>query len=63
MHFGYRSTYHDSISTEVILAHFNEDLYGQEIKVNVHKKIRDVIEFPTKKALKAQISKDMEQVK
>ena len=63
MHFGYRSTYHDSISTEVILANFHEDLYGQEITVKVHKKIRDIIEFSTPKALKAQIEKDMERLK
>ncbi|NTU73994.1 EamA family transporter [Candidatus Roizmanbacteria bacterium] len=63
MHFGYRSTYHDSISTEVILANFNQDLYGQNIKVTVHKKIRDIIEFSSPKALKAQITKDMEYLK
>lgn len=63
MHFGYRSTYHDSISTEVVLANFNENLYGQTIKVKVHKKIRDIIEFSSPKALKAQIAKDMEYLK
>jgi drug/metabolite transporter (DMT)-like permease len=63
MHFGYRSTYHDSISTEVMLANFNGDLYGQTITVKVQKKIRDIIEFSTPEALKAQIAKDMEWVK
>lgn len=63
MHFGYRSTYHDSISTEIMLANFDEDLYGQHVKVTVGKKIRDIIEFSTAEALKVQIAKDMEWVK
>lgn len=63
MHFGYRSTYHDSISTEVIIAKFNDDIYGQDINIVVHKKIRDIIEFSSPKALKEQIAKDMEYLK
>jgi len=63
MHFGYRSTYHDSISTEVIIANFNEDIYGQEIKITVRKKIRDIVEFDSPQGLKEQIAKDMEYLK
>jgi len=63
MHFGYRSTYHDSISTEVIIANFNEDIYGQDIKITVHKKIRNIVEFDSPEALKEQIAKDMEYLK
>ncbi|PJA48197.1 MAG: EamA family transporter [candidate division SR1 bacterium CG_4_9_14_3_um_filter_40_9] len=63
MHFGYRATFHEAISTELYLANFDGDLYRQHVKVTVQKKIRDIIEFPTAEALKAQIAKDMEQVK
>ena len=63
MHFGYRATFHDAISTEVYLNNFDEDLYGQKVTVNVHKKIRNIVEFSSEKALKAQIDKDMEYLK
>lgn len=59
MHFGYRATFHDGISTEVYLDNFHGDLYGQEITVKVHKKIRDIIEFTSVEALKLQIEEDM----
>ena len=63
MHFGYRATFHDSISTEVYINNFDEDLYGQNVTVRVHKKIRDIVEFSSEEALKAQIDKDMEYLK
>ena len=62
MHFGYRSTFHDSISTEVYLDKFDWDLYWKKLTIKVHKKIREIIEFPTTKALKAQIKKDIESI-
>jgi len=63
MHFGYRSTFHDSISTEVYLHKFNGDLYWEKLTVTVHKKIRDIIEFSSKAKLQAQIEDDMKYLK
>ncbi len=45
-------------SIEIHLFGFNEDIYGEILKVNVIKKIRDEKKFKNLKALKAQIDKD-----
>ena len=62
MHFGYRPSLHDSVSTEVILQNFSEDLYGETIKVYIHKKIRDIVAFDSTEELEAQIKKDWKAV-
>jgi riboflavin kinase/FMN adenylyltransferase len=58
---GYSPTFDDSqFSVEVHILDFNETIYGQRIRVNFIKRIRDEIKFPSLAALKDQIAEDAE---
>jgi riboflavin kinase/FMN adenylyltransferase len=48
---------------EAHLLDFSGDLYGQEIEIEIEKKIREVIRFENIEELKKQIAKDIEQIK
>jgi len=57
---GYSPTFDDHIFTvEVHILDFNEDLYGQKIKINFLKRIRDEIKFNGIEALSDQIRDDI----
>ena len=57
---GYSPTFDDHIFTvEVHILDFHEDLYGQKIKVNFLKRIRDEIKFNGIEALSNQIRNDI----
>jgi len=57
---GYSPTFDDHIFTvEVHILDFHEDLYGQKIKVNFLKRIRDEIKFNGIEALSDQIRDDI----
>jgi riboflavin kinase/FMN adenylyltransferase len=59
---GYSPTFDDHVFTvEVHLIEFNQDIYGQKIKVNFIKRIRDEKKFDSLEALSAQIKKDVAQ--
>lgn len=45
---------------EVNYFDFNEDLYGQQIHVNIHARLRDEVKFASVDELKAQLEKDRE---
>ena len=45
-------------SIEVNFFDFDEDIYDQEIRVNIHYRIRDEIKFPSLDALKNQLAED-----
>ncbi len=58
---GYSPTFDDKIFTiEVHLLDFNKDIYGQRIKVNFVKRIRDEIKFSAISELSDQIRKDID---
>jgi riboflavin kinase/FMN adenylyltransferase len=58
---GYSPTFDDHIFTvEVHILDFNKDIYGQSLRVNFIKRLRDEIRFPNIDALSAQIKKDIE---
>lgn len=48
---------------EVYLLDFQGDLYGRELEVFFRKRLRDVRQFPSKEDLRAQIARDVEQVR
>ena len=48
---------------EVYLLDFNGDLYGQELRVELGKKIREVEKFADEESLKKQISEDVKKVR
>ncbi|KKP38664.1 MAG: riboflavin biosynthesis protein RibF, riboflavin kinase / FMN adenylyltransferase [Candidatus Peregrinibacteria bacterium GW2011_GWF2_33_10] len=64
MHYGHRETLDLPESLEIYLIDFDGgDLYGQEVAVEVLKKIRDVQKFCSVKDLVEQIGKDVEEIR
>lgn len=58
---GYSPTFDDHIFTvEVHILDFNQDIYGEKIRVNFIERIRDEIKFDGIDALATQIRKDVE---
>ncbi|AXG73576.1 bifunctional riboflavin kinase/FAD synthetase [Flavobacterium arcticum] len=43
---------------EVNFLDFNENLYGKELKINIHKRLRDEVKFASVDALKIQLEED-----
>lgn len=63
MNIGTRPTVEGTnITAEVHLIDFDKDIYGEEIKVNFVKRIRDEIKFESLQALKEQIEIDKQEV-
>ncbi len=61
---GQRKTFDDPEPViETHLLDFDGELYGQAIEVCLHKKIRDIVPFPSKEALIEQIEKDIAQIR
>jgi riboflavin kinase/FMN adenylyltransferase len=57
---GYSPTFDDHLFTvEVHILDFHEDIYGQTIKINFLKRIRDEIKFDGIEALSNQIRNDI----
>lgn len=48
---------------EIHILDFTGSLYGQNIEIAFHQRLRDEVRFPTTEALKAQIAKDVEQIR
>lgn len=62
MNIGNRPTVNGTGTTiEVHYHDFNEDLYGQQIKVSIYHRLRDEIKFESFDALKLQLEKDRQQ--
>jgi riboflavin kinase/FMN adenylyltransferase len=58
---GYSPTFSDHLFTvEVHILEFDENVYGEAIRVNFVERIRDEIRFPSIEELKAQIARDIE---
>lgn len=57
---GTRPTVDNSshVTVETFILDFSGDLYGQTLRVDFYKRLRDVQKFPTLEALKAQIQQD-----
>ncbi len=60
LHFGYRETFKCKPSLELYIKDFDENIYDEEVDVEIIKKIRDVKKFCSPDELKAQIKKDLE---
>jgi riboflavin kinase / FMN adenylyltransferase len=60
MNIGTRPTFEDSnkIIIEVYLLNFNNDIYGKEVTVNILKRMRDEIKYPSKEELIKQMEID-----
>lgn len=64
MHYGPRHTFgQEQAVMEIHLLDFTVDLYGQEVEVEVLKKLRDVKKFSSKEELVQQIQNDLTEVR
>ena len=61
LNYGFSPTYNNEqeIKTEVHILDFNDDIYGEEIKISFVTKIRDQIKFENSEKLKSQLLRDM----
>lgn len=64
MNIGYNPTFDDrAVSAEVHIFDFSEDIYGQDIEVNMIERLRDEKKFSGPEELVSQIKKDIEKAK
>ncbi len=64
MHFGPRKVLNlEEPALEVHLLDFSDDLYGQQVKVEIIEKIRDTKDFESMDSLKRQIRLDIEAIR
>ncbi len=63
MHFGRKKTFDDEFSVEVHVLDFSDDLYNQELEVEVLKKLREVRKFSDVHHLFFQIESDIVQAR
>jgi len=61
---GWNPTFQDrKFSVEVHILNFDEDIYGQDLRVEFVERLRDEVTFHGPEELIAQIKKDVEQAK
>ncbi len=64
MNYGMRPTFNiSSVQMEVFLIDFDKNIYGEQIKVTIIKKIRNTLKFSDQNQLIDQITKDVETAK
>ncbi|MFA5746765.1 MAG: EamA family transporter [Candidatus Paceibacterota bacterium] len=61
MHFGFKETFQEKPSLEVLIKDLARDIYGQTIEVRIVRKIRDVKKFTDEADLKRQLRKDVKE--
>ena len=54
---------HAPLVVEPWILDFNGDLYGREIRVFFHKKLRDEVKFPSLAALQAEIRRNADETR
>ena len=59
LHFGPRKTFNEEVSLELYVKGFNFDIYHQDVKIKIIRKIREVKRFTSVDGLKKQIRKDL----
>jgi len=61
MHFGFKETFQEKPSLEILVKGLDYNIYGQVVAVKVVKKIRDIKRFANGIELKKQIEKDVKE--
>ena len=62
LHYGFKKTFNNQKSTELLIKNFKRDIYGEEVAVIVLKRIRDIRKFKGELELKRQIAADLENI-
>lgn len=63
MSFGSRPTFNRPPALEIHIIDYNEDIYGENVKVEMLKKLRDIIKFDNAELLARQIQQDLQQAR
>jgi riboflavin kinase/FMN adenylyltransferase len=63
MNIGKRPTFNESLSMEVHLIDFNDNLYNKMLKISFIKRLRDEVKFGSSDELIEQLKKDKEKIK
>ncbi|PIR13830.1 EamA family transporter [Candidatus Falkowbacteria bacterium CG11_big_fil_rev_8_21_14_0_20_39_10] len=63
IHFGFKETYSESASLELLLKDLIPDVGREKIKIKIIKKLRDIKRFKNTEELKKQIEEDLEELK
>ena len=61
MHFGFKETFQEEPSLEILIKGLARDIYGQEVAVRVLRKIRDIRKFAGAADLQKQIETDVKE--
>lgn len=59
MHYGYKETFREDAGIEVFIKDFNQDIYKEEVKVEILLHVRRIKKFKDSQELKKQIQKDL----
>jgi drug/metabolite transporter (DMT)-like permease len=59
MHFGFKDVFREAVSLEILIKDFSGDIYGEELKVEVLGKIRELEKFANPELLVEAIKKDL----
>lgn len=59
LHFGPKKTFGEGVSLELYIKDFDFDIYRQNVKIKIIRKIREVKKFAGAKELKERIRKDL----
>lgn len=62
LHYGPKKTFGESLSLEAHIINFNKNIYGQTLRIEVGRKIRQVKKFANIEALREQIKKDLQEL-
>jgi drug/metabolite transporter (DMT)-like permease len=60
MHFGFKDVFREAVSLEILIKDFSGDIYGEELKVEVLGKIRELEKFASPEILVEAIKKDLQ---
>ncbi len=61
LHFGPKKTFNEDVSLELYIKNFDFDIYHQDVKIKIIKKIREVKKFVNAEDLKKQIYQDLKE--
>jgi hypothetical protein len=61
MHFGFKETFQEEPSLEILVKGLARDIYGRQVSVRVLKKIRDIKKFASAADLQKQIETDVQE--
>ncbi len=59
LHFGFKDVFNEPPSLEVFIKDFSADIYGENIKIIVKRKLRDVQKFASPELLQEAIKRDL----